>query len=66
GEESRGPPGLSAPSGLELVGLHGEHPEPARVRDMLHAIGVEMQVERGAVPRLVAAIRRADGAIVGL
>jgi hypothetical protein len=33
---------------------------------MLHAIGVEMQVDRGAVPRLVAEIRRADGAIVGL
>lgn len=66
GQESRVHPALSAPSGLELMGFRAEHPDPDRVRSMLAAIDVEMKVDRGALPRLVARIRRADGSLVEL
>lgn len=66
GQADRVHPALVAPAGLELVGFHAEHPEPEQVRAMLDAIGVAMRVERGSSPRLVAAIRRADGTLVEL
>lgn len=66
GEADRVHPGLSAPTGLELVGFSAEHPEPEPVRAMLEAIGVAMRVDRAPAPRLRAAIRRADGEVVWL
>ncbi|MGA0173252.1 MAG: VOC family protein [Phycisphaerales bacterium] len=66
GAEERVHPARSAPAGLELAGFRGEHPEPERVRPMLDALRIDFAIDRGPVPRLRAAIRRADGVVVDL
>ena len=56
-------PAASAPSGLELVSLRAEHPEPTRVRQALVAVGLEMPVEPGPAPALVATVRTPNGLV---
>lgn len=56
-------PARSAPGGGSLAGLRAEHPEPAAAREALAALGVEMRVEEGDRPRLVAAIRTEKGRV---
>lgn len=56
-------PARSAPEGGSLAGLRAEHPDPAAARDALAALGVEMRVERGDRPRLIATIGTGDGRV---
>jgi len=56
-------PSGSAASGATLVGLRAEHPEPDRVLTMLHAVGVELAVTRGAAATLIATIAGPKGQI---
>jgi hypothetical protein len=56
-------PAASAAGGVELVAFTGEHPDPVRVREMLDAVGVELQVERGPVAALSATIRTPLGLV---
>lgn len=56
-------PARGAPDGGELVGLRAEHPEPGAAREALAALGVEMQVERGGRPGLIATIRAGNGRV---
>lgn len=56
-------PARGAPDGGALIGLRAEHPDPDGVREALGTLGVEMPVERGRRPRLVAAVEGANGRV---
>ncbi len=49
-------PALTAAKGATLVALRAEHPDADRVRDLLRGIGLELSVDHGAVPALIAVI----------
>jgi hypothetical protein len=57
-------PSLTAPNGAMLVGLRAEHPEAARVRNMLSVLALDLHVDEGLHPALVAEIRCPNGVIV--
>lgn len=50
-------PASTAPPAGRFVGLRLEHPSPARVRERMAELGLEVDVGRGEAPRLIAAIR---------
>ncbi len=54
-------PARTAPKGCTLLGLRAEHPDPARIGAMLLALGVELAVESGRAPALIATIGTARG-----
>jgi len=56
-------PALTAPRGAVLEGLLGEHPEAERVRGVLEALGLDLEVRRGGEPGLVATIRSPLGMV---
>jgi hypothetical protein len=57
-------PALTAPAGVELVDLHGEHPEPARVGAWVRALGLVLRVVAGPTPKLVATLDTPRGRVV--
>lgn len=57
-------PALTAPAGLELVDLHGEHPQPGAVVAMLEALGVGLRVVKGPRVTLVATLDTPRGRVV--
>ncbi|MPY91605.1 MAG: VOC family protein [Acidimicrobiia bacterium] len=56
-------PSATNPGGATLVGLRGEHPEPAGVRAALDALGVELDVAEGPAPALVATLDTPRGRV---
>jgi len=56
-------PASAAPSGGSLIALQIEHPEPARVRSALEALGMRLAVSSGDRVRLVAKIETAGGVV---
>jgi hypothetical protein len=54
-------PSATSASGCRLVDLRGEHPQPAAVQTMLKAVGVELTVQRGPAPALMATIETPNG-----
>jgi hypothetical protein len=54
-------PAASAPQGPVLESLRAEHPEPAVVMRALSAVGIDLLVEAGPRPALIAALRTAGG-----
>ena len=56
-------PAATAPSGGELIRLRGEHPNDAAVERGLSALNIDMPVDRGDAPQLVATIRTATGEV---
>jgi len=58
--DSPHPAGTAAP-GATLIRLRAEHPDPKSVQDVLDRLGVELRVERGPAPALIATIRTARG-----
>ena len=56
-------PAKSAAAGATLISLRAEHPDPERVRRMLGELGIELPVERGAKPSLVATIAGTRGRV---
>jgi len=57
-------PGTTSVGGCRLVAFHGEHPDPARVRKRLDALGVEFEIREGPVPRLRAELDTPRGPVV--
>lgn len=57
-------PSRSSPSGLTLVELRGEHPDPGSVLPTLAALGVELPVDPGPEPALVARLATPRGELV--
>jgi hypothetical protein len=56
-------PGDSAPPGISLVELRAWHPDPDAVLDKLARLGIDMPVEAGARPRLVAVLDTPTGRV---
>ena len=54
-------PGMSSPAAGRLISLRAEHPDPASVRFMLEVLNLDLQVDEGSEPRLVARIRTLGG-----
>jgi hypothetical protein len=57
-------PSESAPAGVRLVELRGEHPDPAAVREVLAALGATLPVDEGPEPALVATLDTPRGRVV--
>ena len=56
-------PSRSAPQGCTLLSLRGEHPQPEQVRPHLRALEVDLAVELGSAPALVATLQTPKGQI---
>jgi len=56
-------PSTTSPGGCTLVGLRAEHPDPAAVRQMLAALGLDLPVTEGPVPALYAVIETPHGRV---
>lgn len=56
-------PASSAASGAALIGFAAEHPEPDRVRERLHALGIGLDVRYSRIPALLATIRTATAEV---
>ncbi len=63
--DARHPADRLAPSGLSLMALAGEHPDPAPVRSALAALGLSdaLKVTYGRSPRLAAMLRTPRGVV---
>ena len=63
--DERHPADTLADSGVQLVALAGEHPEPAPVRAALAALGLSdtLKVTYGRTPRLAAMLRTPRGVV---
>lgn len=56
-------PGETSPTGCEILALRAEHPEPATVRGVLDALGIDMAVTLGAAAALVATLQTPLGRV---
>ena len=56
-------PARAAPKGCMLLRPRAEQPDPARIGEMLLALGVELAVELGRAPALIATIGTARGEV---
>jgi hypothetical protein len=56
-------PAAGAPRAGTLVALRAEHPDPDRVRRLLHAVGVRLDVAPGPEPALIANLRTSGGTV---
>jgi len=56
-------PAASAPSGPVLASLRGQHTEPAAIERLLAAVGINLPVELGPRPTLIATLRTASGTV---
>jgi hypothetical protein len=57
-------PSLTAPEGAMLTELRAEHPDADHVRRMLHVLALDLQVEAGPCPALIAEIRCPKGVVM--
>jgi len=56
-------PAAPLPPGCELISLSAKHPDAKRVQDMLTALGLNMRVDSGSTPELIATIRTPKGEV---
>jgi hypothetical protein len=56
-------PALTAAKGASLLGLRAEHPDAPRVRIMLDRLGLDLPLQRGAAPALIATISSPKGRV---
>jgi hypothetical protein len=56
-------PAASAPAGVSLLALRGEHPNPAGVRSLLRPLGLELPVTKGAQSALIASLETPRGLV---
>jgi hypothetical protein len=56
-------PSSTAPRGATLVSFRAEHPEAKRVQDMLRQLGLNLKVQPGAQPALIATIDSPKGRV---
>jgi catechol 2,3-dioxygenase-like lactoylglutathione lyase family enzyme len=54
-------PASTLPKGCTIVALRAEHPDVNRVQAELSALGLNLRVDKGAAPALIATIRTAHG-----
>jgi hypothetical protein len=56
-------PATTAPQGARLVALRAEHPDPARIERMLHALSLDLPVTRGPQPLIIATLEGRKGRV---
>lgn len=56
-------PSSDSPQGCTLISLRAEHPDPAAIRRMLAALGLDVPVTEGAAPALFAEIDTPQGQV---
>jgi hypothetical protein len=56
-------PALTAAKGASLLGLRAEHPDVQRVRNMLDRLGLDLPLQHGAAPKLIATISSPKGRV---
>lgn len=56
-------PSETAPVGCELVDLRAEHPDAGRVREILNGLELDLEVEPGPTPALIATIHTPGGTV---
>jgi hypothetical protein len=56
-------PAQTAPEGLELVGLHAEHPAPTVMTQLLGRLGLALRVILGPTPALIATLDTPRGRV---
>jgi hypothetical protein len=56
-------PAATAPGGASLVDFRAEHPAADRVRELLLCVGVDLPVEQGSRPALIATVQTALGRV---
>ena len=56
-------PALTAVKGATLVSLRAEHPDTQRVREKLQHLGIDLPLERGNTPALIAVIEGPRGRV---
>ena len=56
-------PAATAPPGLTLIGFRAEHPRAAWLATVIADLGLELEVEVGPVPRLIARLETARGVV---
>jgi Glyoxalase-like domain len=56
-------PAASLPQSCVLIALRAEHPDARRIQARLSALGLDLRVDSGAAPALIATIRTARGEI---
>jgi glyoxalase-like protein len=54
-------PASTLPKGCTIVALRAEHPDVNRVQAELSALGLNLRVDKGAAPALIATIKTAHG-----
>src|SRR5687767_14971327 len=57
-------PASTAPGGLKLASLAGEHPEPDTIRTLLSALGVSLALPVAVAPALVAELETPRGRVL--
>jgi hypothetical protein len=56
-------PAGSATPGLSLIGLRAEHPDPEPVQEALFTLGLDLRVQRGPRPALIATVDSPRGRV---
>ena len=56
-------PASAAPAGAVLTGLRAEHPRPNDVLPLLEALGLDLQVDTGSAPALIAILDTPQGRV---
>jgi len=56
-------PAATAAKGATLTGLRAEHPDAPRVQQMLRQLGLDLPVQRGSMPALIASLRTPKGTV---
>lgn len=56
-------PAETSPQGCEFMLMHAEHPDPNAISRKLNALAIELPLEKGTAPRLVATIRGLRGVV---
>ena len=56
-------PAASAPSGVHLIDLRAEHPNPAAIIEQLRNLGFELPVSVGSAPALIATLETPRGRV---
>ena len=56
-------PAASVPGGAELIDMHVTHPSPERVRETFTRLGLNIAVEKGNSPAIIATLNCAGGTI---
>jgi len=56
-------PASAAPTGATLQEWRAEHPDPPRIMAMLHALEIDMPIDRHPMPRLIAVIDTPKGQV---